>query len=80
MAKKPLQSKPLNKAAAILGSRGGKKGGPARAKSLSSSRRSEIAHKGAVARNAMYGSKDIATIRNRGKTNSMNTAKGKPKT
>lgn len=52
MAKKPLGSKPLNKAAAILGSRGGKKGGPARAKTLSASRRSEIARKGAIAKNA----------------------------
>lgn len=69
MAKKPLQSKSLNKAAAILGSRGGKKGGPARAKSLSSARRSEIASKGAIARNSMYGSKDIATMRNRSTKN-----------
>lgn len=69
MAKKPLQSKSLNKAAAILGSRGGKKGGPARAKALSSARRSEIASKGAVARNSMYGSKDIATMRNRSTKN-----------
>jgi hypothetical protein len=58
MAKKPLQSKPLNKAAAILGSRGGKKGGPARAKALSSDRRSQIASMGAVARNAKYRIKD----------------------
>lgn len=69
MAKKPLQSKSLNKAAAILGSRGGKKGGPARAKSLSSARRSEIASKGAIARNSMYGSKDVATMRNRSTKN-----------
>lgn len=69
MAKKPLQSKSLNKAAAILGSRGGKKGGPARAKALSSARRSEIASKGAVARNSMYGSKDVATMRNRSTKN-----------
>jgi hypothetical protein len=52
MAKKPLQSKAMNKAAAILGSRGGKKGGPARAKVLSQSRRSEIARQGANAKNA----------------------------
>jgi len=78
MAKKPLQSKPLNKAAAILGSKGGKKGGPARAKSLSSSRRTEIAHKGAVARNAMYGSKDMATISNRGKAKTSMTPRKKP--
>jgi len=70
-----LQQKSLNKAAAILGSRGGKKGGPARAKSLSSDRRSEIARKGAVARNSMYGSKDVAINTNRGKTNSMSQSK-----
>lgn len=58
MAKKMLQSKPLNKAAAILGSRGGKKGGPARAKTLSSQRRSQIASMGAKARNVKYKSKD----------------------
>lgn len=52
MARKPLQSKSLNKAAAILGSRGGKKGGPARAKALPAAKRSEIARKGAIARNA----------------------------
>lgn len=60
MAKKPLQSKSLNKAAAILGSRGGKKGGPARAKSLPAERRKQIAHMGAVARNTKYKSKDTA--------------------
>lgn len=37
-------------AAAILGSMGGKKGGPARAKSLSKARRSAIAKKAAKAR------------------------------
>lgn len=52
MAKKPVQSKPMNKAAAILGSKGGKKGGPARAKVLSSARRSEIARQGANAKNS----------------------------
>lgn len=52
MATKPVKSKPLNKAAAILGSRGGKKGGPARAQALSSAKRSEIARKGARAKNA----------------------------
>lgn len=38
------------RAAAILGSLGGKRGGPARAKSLSKARRSEIARKAAKAR------------------------------
>jgi len=38
------------RAAAILGSLGGKKGGPARAKALSKTRRSEIAKKAAKAR------------------------------
>ncbi len=38
------------RAAAILGSAGGKKGGPARAKKLSAKRRKEIAEKGAKAR------------------------------
>lgn len=52
MAKKGLQSKSMNKAAAILGSRGGKKGGPARARVLSADRRSEIARKGALAKNS----------------------------
>jgi hypothetical protein len=39
-----------NETAAALGSRGGRKGGPARAKKLSKKRRSEIAKKGAKAR------------------------------
>jgi hypothetical protein len=52
MAKKPLKSSALNKAAAILGSKGGKKGGPARAKALPQARRSEIARQGANAKNA----------------------------
>lgn len=77
MAKKPLQSKPLNKAAAILGSSGGKKGGPARAKSLSAQRRSEIASKGAVARNTKYAKKDISVNTARGKSNTMYQAKRK---
>jgi hypothetical protein len=38
------------RAAAILGSLGGKKGGPARAKALTKTRRSEIAKKAAKAR------------------------------
>ena len=44
--------KPANKAAQVLGAKGGKAGGPARAKALSSTQRSEIARKGAVAKNA----------------------------
>ncbi len=52
MAKKPVKSSSLNKAAQILGSRGGKVGGPARAKALPEARRSEIARKGALAKNA----------------------------
>jgi hypothetical protein len=75
MAKKPLQTKAMNKAAAILGSSGGKKGGPARAKKLSAQRRSEIASKGAVARNTKYAKKDIAINTGRGKTNTMFQAK-----
>ncbi len=75
MAKKPLQTKAMNKSAAILGSLGGKKGGPARAKSLSSQRRSEIASKGAVARNTKYAKKDVAVNTGRGKTNTMFQAK-----
>lgn len=39
-----------NPAAVALGSLGGKKGGPARAKKLSKARRSEIAQKAAAAR------------------------------
>jgi len=42
--------KPKNEAAVALGRLGGKKGGPARAKSLSKKRRSEIARKAAKAR------------------------------
>ncbi|HEY2720097.1 MAG TPA: hypothetical protein VGI82_00135 [Chitinophagaceae bacterium] len=40
----------LNAAAAALGKKGGKIGGPARAKSLSAKRRKEIAQKAAAAR------------------------------
>jgi hypothetical protein len=40
----------LKAAAAALGKKGGLKGGPARAKSLSAKRRSEIAKKAAAAR------------------------------
>jgi hypothetical protein len=43
-------AKPKNPAAVALGSLGGKKGGPARAKALSKSRRSEIAKKAAESR------------------------------
>jgi hypothetical protein len=52
MAKKPLGYKPMNKAAQVLGAKGGKVGGPARAKALSSTERSAIARKGAIAKNA----------------------------
>jgi hypothetical protein len=40
----------LSEAAKVLGSAGGKKGGPARAKALSSTRRSTIARMGAKAK------------------------------
>jgi len=42
--------KPKNRAAVSLGRLGGRKGGPARAASLTPEQRSEIAKKGAVAR------------------------------
>ena len=42
--------KPKNPAAVQLGAKGGKKGGPARAKALSPARRTEIARKGGKAR------------------------------
>ena len=42
----------LSEAAKTLGSAGGKKGGPARAKALSSSRRSAIARQGAKAKHS----------------------------
>jgi hypothetical protein len=45
---------PKSKLAQILGSKGGKKGGPARAKTLSPAKRSEIARKGAQAKNKKY--------------------------
>jgi hypothetical protein len=41
----------LSEAAAKLGKRGGKFGGPARAKALTAAERSEIARKGAMAKN-----------------------------
>ncbi len=46
----PTPDELRRQAAAILGSLGGKKGGPARAKSLSRARRSAIAKKAAKAR------------------------------
>lgn len=46
----PTVSDEIRLAAAALGRKGGLKGGPARAKSLSSKRRSEIAKKAARAR------------------------------
>jgi hypothetical protein len=46
----PSDDELRSQAAAILGSMGGKKGGPARAKSLTKARRSEIAKKAAKAR------------------------------
>lgn len=52
--KKPVNSKPMNKAAQALGAKGGAKGGPARARTLSASRRSEIAKQGAAAKNAKH--------------------------
>lgn len=45
----------VHKAAQTLGSVGGKKGGPARARSLSRERRREIARMGANKKNAKYG-------------------------
>lgn len=53
MSKKNPVSKSLNTAAKILGSKGGKAGGPARAKVLTPQERSEIARKGAIATNAI---------------------------
>ncbi|MBN8699598.1 MAG: hypothetical protein J0L54_08285 [Chitinophagales bacterium] len=47
---KPTPSDEIRAAAAALGRAGGLKGGPARAKALSSKRRSEIAKKAAAAR------------------------------
>ena len=47
--------KGLTNAAKQLGSKGGQKGGPARAKVLSSSQRSEIARKGGQAKAANTG-------------------------
>jgi general stress protein YciG len=40
---------PLTRAAKLLGAKGGKKGGPARAKALPAKRRQEIARKGGQA-------------------------------
>jgi hypothetical protein len=51
MAKDKKVKGSLSEAAKTLGSAGGKKGGPARAKALSASQRSAIARKGAMATN-----------------------------
>ncbi len=48
--KHPTQDELRSQAAAILGSMGGKKGGPARAKALTKGQRSAIAKKAAKAR------------------------------
>lgn len=45
----------IHEAAKTLGSRGGKKGGPARARALTKNRRKEIARKGALAKQRKYG-------------------------
>lgn len=45
----------LHEAAKTLGSAGGKKGGPSRARRLSKNRRKEIARKGALAKQKKYG-------------------------
>ena len=47
---KPEEIDPVKQAAAILGRKGGLKGGPARAKKLSPERRKEIAKKAVEAR------------------------------
>ena len=61
--RKKVRSK--NPHAVILGSRGGKKGGPARAAALSSKRRSEIASMGGYARSrgASSGSRRSTAMR-----------------
>ena len=51
MANKPNK----DVSAQIQGARGGKKGGPARAAKLTPTQRTEIAKKGAEAKNAKYG-------------------------
>lgn len=53
MARKSPTSNSLNTAAKILGAKGGKAGGPARARALTPQQRSEIARKGANATNAI---------------------------
>jgi hypothetical protein len=45
----------VHQAAVVLGSKGGKKGGPARARALGRERRREIARMGAIKKNAKYG-------------------------
>ncbi len=47
----------LHDSAVTLGSKGGRKGGPARASKLSRARRKAIASKGAKAKNSKYGRK-----------------------
>ena len=47
----------IHEAAQKLGSKGGKKGGPARAKRLGRDRRREIARMGAEKKNRKYGRK-----------------------
>lgn len=49
------KSKGLTQAAKTLGSKGGKRGGPARAKTLTSQQRSAIASKGGKAKSAKKG-------------------------
>jgi len=45
----------IHRAAQVLGERGGKKGGPARARALTPSRRKQIARKGGNARRGSKG-------------------------
>jgi hypothetical protein len=45
----------IHQAAVTLGSAGGKRGGPARARALSRERRKAIARKGAIVKNRKYG-------------------------
>jgi hypothetical protein len=52
MAQPKQSGKGISSQAADLGSRGGKKGGPARANKLSAQQRSDIARKGASATNS----------------------------
>ena len=52
MVKKRDKKSSLAAAARILGAKGGKRGGPARAKALTAGERSAIASKGGKAKNA----------------------------